>query len=889
MLMEFSYICRMIKRTILLAVLLAASIDASQAAKWNWPFGKKKAAAPASTAQTAPAKTSEYERFLKEKPKTEFGMVLVHKSKEKLYLEIPVKLLGRDMLLGSVVSETSDNSRAIVGSQPNAPMHVRFLKNENRIALTSVASANITDSPDVEKAIARSNADAVLQSFKIEMWNLDSTAVVIDVTDFFVGDQKRMGPFPFAPQGSVRRIENFRSDRSFLVGFKAFASNISVKSSLSYTVTTTSGSQEISRDVPFTAVMTRSLILLDSIAQRPRITDARMSVFCTPKTLYSAQEQGTRTVWYAHRWKLEPTDTAAFRRGEPVAPKKPIVFWVDDTFPGAWKEYIEQGVLQWNELFEKIGFKNAVECKPFSPDDPKFDPDNIANSCIRYAPIKIANAMGPSWVDPRSGEILCASVYVYHDVIRLLNNWRTIQTAQVDPKVRGMELPQEVLGDGLRYVIAHEVGHCLGFMHNMGASSHIPVDSLRSASWRGGTTYSIMDYARFNYVAQPSDAGAMLTPPRFGEYDRYALDWLYTPVFGVETAAEEYKVTSAWITQAIQNPIYRYGQQQFGVNIDPASLTEDLGDDALKASRYGIDNLKYIMPKFFAWEAAGDDDYDYRQGIFAGMISQYIRYMNHVYASIGGVYLNARLQGDPVIAYQCVAGERQRMAVEFFKKELRDLAWMDEPSVVRNIAFTGVPSQAVRSSLMGAVLSFPSKVAYTFPMSSGADIYTPQMAMEDVFDIVWEPTRKGTKLQDWEMDFQREYLSAVCAKAGLSYGGSSSFGIGVADGNEHLGVRLPEQAAQRMESQEWKCSCAQCGTGHHGDAGPDGTAGSGLANGAIMRSIMFTFPDPRSYQAENYAMLIKARDLVRSRMGSAAGAVAAHYQLIIKNIEKTLE
>ena len=345
---------------------------------------------------------------------------------------------------------------------------------------------------------------------------------------------------------------------------------------------------------PLTAVMTRSLVLLPREPYRPRITDSRMSVFPTGKVLFSEREQRAKVIYYAHRWRLEPSDMDAWKRGERVAPKKQIVFYVDDGFPEMWKKHIFEAVDQWNEPFGRIGFKNAIAAKPYPKDDPEFDPDNIKYSCIRYAPIAIANAMGPSWVDPRSGEILNASVYVYHDVMKLLNNWLFVQTAQADERVRAVTIPEEVIGDGLRYVVAHEVGHCLGYMHNMSASAVIPVDSLRSPSFtqKYGTTTSIMDYARFNYVARPGDRerGVQLTPPRFGLYDYYAVKWLYTPVPDAKTAAEEeYAVTSKWITGAAGRPDLPLRQAAVRRHRSiPRSQSEDLGDDAVKASGYGI-------------------------------------------------------------------------------------------------------------------------------------------------------------------------------------------------------------------------------------------------------------------------------------------------------------
>ena len=530
------------------------------------------------------------------------GFITVHKVKEKVYFELPLSLLKRDMLLGSAVTEISDNRNAIIGSKPTEPIHFRFEKLNNKICLSAIQTDNVSGDNDnrLKTAIALSNMDAILQAFDISAYNNDSTAVVFDVTGFFVGDNKLMDPFDKYSANMSRgrkRSTSFQSSKSFVDGFKAFKDNISVRSCLSYTYSLTGGSGKDIKDEPLTAKVTRSILLLDSVPYRPRLMDSRIGIFPTIKKEYSATKQTMRAIYYANHWRLEPSDLKSYVEGKKVTPVKPIVFYVDSCFPDSWKASIFEAVNQWNEPFEKIGFIQAIQAKEFPKDDPEFDADNLKYSCIRYAPIAIENAMGPSWVDPRSGEILNASVYLYHDVIKLLNNWIFIQTAQADKRVRHKIIPREVMDDALRYVVSHEVGHCLGFMHNMSASSVIPVDSLRSPSFtqKHGTTTSIMDYARFNYVAQPGDMerGVRMMPPRFGLYDDYLIRWNYTPVPEAKTEEEEYAITSKWITDLSGDPIYRYGKQQSDI-LDPRSQTEDLGDDAVKATQYGVKNLKYI-------------------------------------------------------------------------------------------------------------------------------------------------------------------------------------------------------------------------------------------------------------------------------------------------------
>ena len=295
-----------------------------------------------------------------------------------------------------------------------------------------------------------------------------------------------------------------------------------------------------------------------------------------------------------------------------VEPAKPIVFYVDNALPAKWKKYIKLGIEDWQPAFEAIGFKNAIVARDFPTDDPDFDPDDIRYSCFRYATTTVANAMGPSWTDPRSGEIIQASVYMYHDVLKLLHNWKFVQTAQVDPKARAAVFDEETMGASLRYVASHEIGHTLGLMHNMRASYSIPVDSLRSPAFTAkyGTTTSIMDYARNNYVAQPEDKNVRLIPPLLGVYDIFMIKLGYAPIYDAETPADEYATLNKWIQEKAGDPMYTYGEQQILGTLDPASQSESLGDDAVKASRYGIKNLRYIMDHLVEWSAIENRPYD---------------------------------------------------------------------------------------------------------------------------------------------------------------------------------------------------------------------------------------------------------------------------------------
>lgn len=732
------------------------------------------------TEQSDTTKRSAYDRFFREEHCVARGLFTLHEMKGRVYFEIPLRLLERDMLLGTTISATSDSGHGIVGSMPKDPLHFKFTRAGNRIAMRLISDDAITpplaEHAEIERALASSSIGAIYRIFEIETFTPDSLAVVVDATDLFVSDDERLSPFDKYSQhtlsGRLKRKESFEKEKSYVTDIKSFSDNVSVRSSLNYRVTI---SERGLRDVPVTISATRSILLLDSLPARPRLTDSRIAIFPTGKMLYSPTTQGARPVWYAHRWRLEPSDPEAYQRGEVVDPVRPIVFYIDQNFPRTWLPYVIEGVEQWSELFEQIGFRHAVQARLFPEDDPEFDPDNLKYSCVRYAPVTIQNAMGPSWTDPRSGEIISASVYLYHDVIELINNWLFVQTSPADPRVRRRQIPQEIIGDALRYVLSHEIGHCLGFMHNMSASSVIPVDSLRSPSFtrRTGTTCSIMDYARFNYVAQPGDfeRGVRMTPPRFGDYDRFLVKWNYTPLF-VGSPEEEYAVTSRWLQEASADPVLRYGKQQFSEALDPRSLSEDLGDDHVRASEYGIANLKYVLAHLNDWTESDDPDYTYRKAIYNGIVNQYFTYLNHVYADVGGVYLYEKHVGDSVEHFRSVPRERQTRALEFLLGQLDDMAWLDDRRVTDNLGLVASAADAVCEAVMKAVVAAPSKVGLSAALAEG-DAFTPEACMSLIFDRIWAPTRRREALTLSQIKRQRLFLETLGRVAELYEAGDS--------------------------------------------------------------------------------------------------------------------
>ncbi len=858
------------KRRILLLALIVVVSSATINAQRKPPFFRKRKA-KTEQVKTPEKKESEYDKLFKKKHEIAKGLITLHRLDGKLYFEFPVDLFDKEMLVGSTITNISDNGNAIVGSKPTSPLLIVFTRNKTHVQLREVNTDYISGNQQIDAALRKSAINAILENQKIAAYNSDSTALVFDMTDFFLGDNKKMSPFDKnSLYGQYKRTENYKSDCSYISGIKAFSDNVSIKSTLSYTFSVNDNNNKpVIKDHPFTAEMTRSIMLLKERPYRPRMADYRIGVFFTQRNRLGEDSKTTAPVYYANRWDVQPSDTVAYEKGELVIPTKPIVFYIDSTFPEKWKPYIKEGVSQWNELFEKIGFKNVVEVKDFPKDDSNFDPDNIKYSCIRYAPSNIENAMGPSWVDPRSGEILMASVYVYHDVIKLISNWLFVQTAQTDKDVRTVNIPDRLLGDVLRYVISHEVGHCLGFMHNMSGSSLIPVDSLRSPNFtqRNGTTTSIMDYARFNYVAQPGDKerGVKLTPPRFGLYDQYLIRWTYTPVFGVKTVEEEEPVTSKWITDAVkEHPYCRYGKQQVQGVVDPRSQMEDLGDDAIKATHYGIKNLKYILKNMNNWITDGDDDYEYRAGLLMGIVQQLAMYVTHVASNVGGCYVNEIKVGDSLSRFAPLSTSYQKEALSYLFEIYNDLDWLDHNDLLPKLTISGSPKETIQNFMQRYIFSLPIKVSIYEGMNK--DSFKASEALEMVYRFAWGPTIAGRSLTDSQMKLQKKYIYSMMNLGGFKIKGTTN-------------AIAANWLWNDMEQNREGFGCCQ--------GGFDQDIYNPVAG--FEWKPLDRFAVPRISQADIYAYIHKAQRLMKLRMASASGRTKAHYELLLKTLQMNLK
>jgi len=695
-----------------------------------------------------------YAKFREAGVSCDSGLFILYRTDDKLYFEIPDSVLGKDMLLGSRVSEISSTSKVVAGEMRKSPVLVYLSRDNKNVFLHQVVSDYISDEDDaVNLSVERNSLAPILNTFPVEAFNSDSSAVVIDVTKFFSNEIPAVSPF-----NAKYKAGKLESEATKITESLSFPGNVEVRTLMSYSNT---GSE------PFLIVMHRSLLLLPEKPMQPRYEDPRIGYFSNSKRYFSSDKIGVESLSYISRFRLEPRpeDMDRYKAGELVEPEKPIVFYIDNAFPESWRPYLKAGIEDWQAAFEAIGFKNAIQAKDYPTDDPEFHPEDIRYSCIRYISMPKANSMGPRWIDPRSGEVISGDVLWWHNVTVLLRDWRFVQCGAVEPAAREKNINLELLGSMIRYVAAHEVGHTLGLKHNMRASYAFEVDSLRSPTFTNahGTTPSIMDYARFNYIAQPGDGVTALAPPHMGPYDVFAIKWGYKPIFEAGTPEEEKATLNRWILEKSDSLIYRYGDQQMGLCFDPSSQNEALGNDAIKASEYGVANAKYIMSHLVEWCTEPNGDYEFLSHIYEELIRQYNRYTGHVVSYLGGVYIYKGVEGEGIPFYSPVAKEKQKQALVWLFKSLADEpSWILNPEIDKRLG----SQKANLYKSQAATLDMIMSPVILQRLALYHKDYTPYQYLNDVYEQVWYKTMHHKELTPFDRHIQASYVHNLLSLGG---------------------------------------------------------------------------------------------------------------------------
>lgn len=702
-----------------------------------------------------------YEKLFKDKDviTARGDFLTLRVADERLYFEMPLETFGREMLIGTITSKTSYSTVAVNGQLPRTPMHVYFSLRDTTVYLHRVNdTATIPTGDERSEKIGESSyADPLLHVYPVLALNPDSTAVVFDITHLFTDNVGELSPV----SPGYNRYEITASMKpafTKISGIKAFADNAVIKTDRQYLVSIWYSIIPVLREALVDIAATHTVMLLPESDIRPRRADPRIGVSATEKLTFDSDGSLLDTVRLANRWNVGPSDPQRYANGEAVLSDRQITMYLDPSFPPAWREAVREGVLRWNAAFARIGLLDVIRVLDYPADDPQFDPDNMRYSSIRYAPSTLENAEGTCLTHPRTGEIIAGRIVIHNNVGMKINKWRFLQTAQVDPRVRSVKMPDDVMAESIACAAAHEMGHCLGLLHNMAASSAYPVDSLRSAEFtqKYGVTPSIMDYARFNYIAQPGDDGVKLTPPDLGPYDEYAIRWLYTPFADSVPAETEMVITSSWIDEKEGDPVYRYAREQTGVVYDPSALPEDLGDDPIRAGEYGIANLKYIcehIPRWFT--AAEDPDASHRKLIAAELAKQYRLYLENVIRNAGGFYIHQTATGVRNVP---VPADLQRRSVRWVLAQLRECEWLDDPRIYYKTGLNLPPAMKTCNAVFTLLQRAAANVALCASLS--ADPYTESDFFDDLYQGAWKNTIENRPLTRSDILMQRSMLKA---------------------------------------------------------------------------------------------------------------------------------
>ena len=737
------------------------------------------ALAPAAFAQRGNAGSAkpESEKESESAPALTFtpGLFGVAQNENDWYFEIPDSLLGRRILsVTRYVSNTPGASQ--YGGEEVTEHMIYWEKASNGNLLLRVDALTITadEDQDIYKAVKVSSENPIAASFKPEK-NSPEGATRIKVTSLFEGDNE---VFAFSSRGKRQyNLGGAKGDASFIESIRTYPINteVTVTKTYSYNAPSPSPGQMPSRGLPagseagvVTFVLNTSMVLLPEVPMQPRLSDSRVGYFADGYSKFSDDQQGVESVRFITRWRLEarPEDVERQLRGELVEPVKPIIYYIDPATPKQWRKYLIAGINDWQAAFEQAGWKNAIRGEEWPEDNPDMSLEDARFSVIRYLASPTANAYGPNVHDPRSGEIIESHIGWYHNVMTLVHDWYQIQVGAVDPRARKFKYDEELMGDLIRFVSSHEVGHTLGLRHNMGSSSQTPVEKLRDKEWveKNGHTVSIMDYARFNYVAQPEDnIGKDGLYPRINDYDKWAIEFGYRPT-AFKTPKEDHLYwNKVIIARLAENPRLWFGGE--GSDADPRAQTEDLGDNSVTASMYGIMNLKRIIGNIPEWNAEEGDLYRNVGRMYEALTGQFNRYMGHVTKNIGGRYITYKSIEQEGPVYEAVPKERQKEALAFLDENLfRKPSWLVEVPYIFNL--TDRPDSYLYP-LVNNVVS-PSGLLDIAKLNRlgqfsqyDASNYKPEEYLSDLTGMIFEELYKGRAVDSYRRYLQRRFITSA--------------------------------------------------------------------------------------------------------------------------------
>lgn len=771
------------KKILLVAMMLQSMVAFSQDKKTKKKDAAKTEKEAKKDSIASKSDITAYNDFIKGAV-TKDGLFKIHTIKDKIYFEIPNEVLGKDLLIVNKISSVPAqiNNAGINKGINYENKLIRFykdVKNNKVWAKTFDPKISVNKKDNIALSVRDNYVESIIEGFEIKTYGKDS-AVVVQVNNVFNGTSKSFNNLfdNIGMGGSVRTKD------SYIEEVKSFPQNVVIKSQLT---TQVSEGKTTAEKADLTVGTTTNIVLLPE-PMVGRFSDDRVGYFTTPKVYFSDKQQRVDNKELITRWRLEPKEqeVGKYLSGQLVEPKKPIVYYIDPATPKQWQQAIIDGVHDWNKAFEKAGFKNVISARLPDPEDKEFDVDDVRYSVITYAASSMANAMGPSVVDPRTGEILESDIIWWHNVMTLLHSWMRVQTGIIDPEVRGNVFPDAKMANAIRFVSSHEVGHTFGLRHNMGSSFAYSVEDLRKPDFTekmGGTAPSIMDYARFNYVAQEGDGVKQITP-KIGVYDEFAINFGYRWT-GKSSPEEELSITKSWIDKHDGDPKYFYGEQQ-SETIDPRSQSEDLGNNAMKAGEYGIINLKKTIPNIIKWSTKNGETYEEAKAFYNQVINQWYVYNTHTLANIGGFYLTPLVKGSKMKSYIPVPYQTQKEALNFLKKNILTLPkWLFINPLKDVLKPTkNTPAGAVEQSPYNIFRERQAAILYNllhderllrlleaeFLHTEGNEkIMTVAELFDDLRKFIFDKSLKNRNLTIAERMTQKNYVDALIIDVGRIY------------------------------------------------------------------------------------------------------------------------
>lgn len=709
-------------------------------------------------------KIKPYDKVITNNAVTDDGLFKVHLVEDKYYYEIPLNHLDTDMLLVSRFSKLPSNlggGYVNAGSKTNTRM-INWTRFKDKILIKEKSSSAVAaDSLPINVSVKANNYEPTLYAFDIAAFSKDSSAVVIDVTSFYDSDVKAISGLGSRLR-TTYKVKNLDKSRSFINSIKSFPENIEVLQDFTYIA---SNPPVDTGDETISIQMNQSMILLPKEPMQPRHFDERVGWFTISQYDYSSEELKADKKTYLRRWKLIPKDIEAYKRGELVEPIKPIVYYLDPATPEKFRSYMKEGIELWQKAFEAAGFKNAIIAKdpPTKEEDPEFSPEDARYSVVRYVASTTRNAVGPSVSDPRSGEIIESDIIWYHNHLRSYRNRYMLETGASNPSARTLNTPDEEIGEMMKMVIAHEVGHALGLPHNMSASYAYDVESYRDGAFtqKNGIAATIMDYARYNYIAQPGDTGIRYIR-QLGPYDDYAITYGYRYIPEAKAADDEKAILNSWIMEKAGDPIYKFGKQSS--RFDPTSQTEDIGNNSIKASTYGLKNLKIVAQNLESWTSDKTNDYEDLEELYGEMLGVWSRYVGHVVTHVGGVVEDTKKPSQEGFIYNPVDKSYQKSALQWVQDNAFETPlWLMDQSIVRNINYAGYTDRirSIQTRHLNNLLDFERLGRLIDHHSLEPANYSALAMLSDLRSGIWSETKSASNVTVFRRNLQRAYIDRL--------------------------------------------------------------------------------------------------------------------------------